>query len=172
MNYLKDKSVYLAGPIHACLDDGVGWRDAITPKLKEYGLQVEDPCKKTIDGFGEVKDDKKLIKKLIKEEKWSEVKEKFYPIVRKDLRCIDKADFIIVYYSPLIPMFGTTAEVIESSHQKKPILVKYDRKELDDFNPWITCYLKSQWLFSEWDDMFKYLGKINSGNIETSHWTL
>ena len=81
MNYLKDKLVYLAGPIHACADDGMGWRESITPKLKEYGLQVEDPCKKTINGFGEVKDDKKKLIDLIKNGEFGEAKKLFYPIV-------------------------------------------------------------------------------------------
>ena len=170
--YLKDKTVYLAGPIHACKDDGIGWRDNITPKLQSYGLLVDDPCKKTIGGFGEVKQDKAYIKQLIKEEKWQEVKEKFYPIVRKDLRSVDKADFIVVAYDPSTSMFGTVHEIVQASHQKKPILVKYDRTTLEHFNPWIMCLIKSQWLFSEWNDMFRYLDKINTGDTETSHWTL
>jgi len=173
MGYLNGKTTYLAGAMHATSDDGVGWRDEITPKLKYlFNLNVEDPCKKTANGFGEVADDKKFMKELIKQEKWEEVREKFYPIVRKDLRCVDKCDFIVSVYDAKLPMFGTINEMVVASWQKKPILVKYSRQQLDVFNPWITCLVKPQWFFHEWDDMFAYLHKINSGVVETSHWGL
>lgn len=173
MGYLEYKSVYLAGPIHSCNDDGIGWRSWITPRLKKsFNLHVEDPSKKSVNGVCEVADDKKRFRQLAFEENWKELKEQFYPIVRKDLRCVDKADFLIAVYDPSLHMFGTIHEIIEASHQKKPILVKYDRSHLKEFNPWITCLVKDNWLFAEWDDMFKYMEKINSGDIETSHWGL
>lgn len=160
--------------MHVPSDDGTGWRDWITPKLKdEFNLIVEDPAKKTINGgLCEVKDDKKRFKELAKREEWEELKDGFYPIVRKDLRCVDKADFIIVVYNPTIHMFGTIHEIIEAAHQKKPILIRYDRDHLDHFNPWLTCLVKPQWLFPTWDSMFEYLTKIDRGDIETSHWGL
>jgi nucleoside 2-deoxyribosyltransferase len=172
--YLDGRNVYLAGPIHGVSDDGTTWRNYLTPILENtYKLQVVDPCKKTTcSGVVEVADDKKRFKQLINEEKWEEIKTEFYPIVRKDLRCVDKADFIIALYDPTIHSVGTIHEIIESAHQKKPILIKYDKAQLDKFNPWITCLIKPQWLFSEWEKMFKYLDKINDGIIETSHWGL
>lgn len=173
MSYLNDRSVYLAGPIHAVDDDGVGWRDDITPLLKErFGVVVNDPSKISANGKVEVADDKKRFKDLIKMEQWAQVKEEFYPIVRKDLRCVDKSDFLIVVYNPCIHMFGTLHELMEAAHQKKPILIKYDREHLDHFNPWLTCLIKPQWLFPTWKAMWMYLDKINKGIIETSHWGL
>ena len=160
--------------MHVPSDDGTGWRDWITPKLQtEFNLIVEDPAKKTVNGgLCEVKDDKKKFKEMAKREDWEQLKEGFYPIVRKDLRCVDKADFIIAVYDPTIASFGTIHEIIEAAHQKKPILVRYDREQLDHFNPWLTCLVKPQWLFPTWEKMFEYLSEIDSGVIETSHWGL
>jgi len=44
MNFLKDKTVYLCGSISLNSNSGVEWREEITPKLLEYGLNVLDPC--------------------------------------------------------------------------------------------------------------------------------
>ena len=159
--------------MHAVDDDGIGWRDWITPILQEkYEVIVEDPSKKTVSGVCEISDDKKRFKQLIKEERWEQIKEEFYPIVRKDLRCVDKSDFLIVVYNPTVHMFGTIHEIMEAAHQKKPILIKYEKSQLDYFNPWITCLVKPQWLFPTWEAMWFYLDKINKGLIETSHWGL
>lgn len=172
MKYLKDKLVYLAGPIHACSDDGMGWRESITPKLLEYGLQVEDPCKKTINGFGEVKDDKKKLIDLIKNGEFGEAKKLFYPIVRKDLRCIDRADFVIVVYDPTVHMFGTIHELVVAHNQRKPILLWFDKNNIEKFNPWCLTLVKEGCIFTEWEAMYKYLDEINKGIFNTSYWTI
>lgn len=172
MTYLNSKSVYLCGPLHACSDDGSSWRNEITPKLKSYGLTVEDPTKKTVNGLGEVGDDKAMFQSLVKQKKFMEAKEAFWPIVRKDLRCVDKADFVIFNYDAYSPTVGTWHELVTAANQKKPILLKYDEKQLDKFNVWVLTFAKSSCIFSEWDDMFSYLDKIDSGILDTSYWTL
>jgi nucleoside 2-deoxyribosyltransferase len=170
--YLNKKSVYLCGPLHACHDDGAGWRDKITPRLLKYGLTVEDPTKKTVDGVGEVGDDKARFQQLLKEKRFDDAKEAFWPIVRKDLRCVDKADFLIFYYDASIPTVGTWHELVTASNQKKPILLVYDETQLEKFNIWVLTFIKSGCIFSNWEDMFEYLNKIDNGEFNTSHWTL
>lgn len=172
MNYLNEKTVYLAGPMHAVEDDGVGWREEIAPLLKKkFGIVAIDPSKrKTIDGRVEIKDDKKYFKELIKNKNFKELKEVFYKVVRKDLKEVDRADLIVAYYNPGVHMFGTIHEMIIASQQKKPILVKYDEEKLDEINPWLFTLIKDNWAFSKWEDMFAYLEEINNGNIDTSHW--
>jgi nucleoside 2-deoxyribosyltransferase len=172
-NYLKDKKVYLAGPIHAVSDDGTGWRDYMTPKLKElFGLVVDDPCKKSATGFTEVKEDKKILKQLIADDKYQEVKEKFYPIVRKDLRSVDQADFLIAVYDPTIHMCGTIHELVVADQQKKPILLWINPDHSQDVNPWIFTFVKSTWIFRDWDKMIAYLKNVDNGIMDSSHWTL
>ncbi len=167
--YLKGKNVYLSGPIHGVADDGKGWREMVSPILSaDYGLNVVDPCKKSI--AGEIGEDKKRFKNLIKEKNFKELKNEFYKIVRADLKMTDQSDFLIVYYSPSVHMFGTIHEMVVASNQKKPILVKYDKEQLDNINPWIFCLIKDNWAFDSWNDMFSYLNKINSGELDSSHW--
>ena len=113
MKYLSGKTCYLCGPLFGENDDGVGWRQSITPILTEkYGIIVDDPTKKTANGVGEVGEDKNNFKKLIKDKKFLECKEKFWPIVRKDLRAVDKADFIIFNYVAGVPTVGTWNELV------------------------------------------------------------
>lgn len=173
MNYLSGKTVYLAGPIHdsKVVDDGIGWRNYITPILKEkYNVIVDDPCQKTLNGMGEVKDDKKMFRELIKTGNFLEVKRLFYPVVKKDLRSVDKCDFMIVVYDPTIHMMGTIAEIILACSQKKPMLMWYDKSKIEHFNPWVLTYFKATSIFTEWEDMFKHLDTINAGVFDTSYW--
>jgi hypothetical protein len=169
MGYLKNKSVYLAGPITNVSDDGVSWRNKITPVLEsKYSIIVDDPCKKTLLGIGEIGADKKYFKDLIKNKEFDKVKKEFYKIIRKDLKSVDKADFLILYHDPAVPTIGTIHELVNAINMKKPVLVICE--DIDNLNPWILTLIKSQWLFTNWNDMIIYLDKIDSGDLDTSHW--
>lgn len=172
MTYLNGKTVYLCGPLHAEKDSGIGWREHITPKLLDYGLVVDDPTKKTVNGVGEVGDDKARFKELILQKKFQQLKEEFWPIVRKDLRSVDRSDFLIFNYVAGVPTVGTYHEIIISSQQKKPILLKYDENELDKFNPWVLTFVKSSWCFSTWEELYEELDRVNNRQFDSSHWTL
>ncbi len=54
MNNLKDMRTYLVGAMDRVPDGGTGWRNAITPTLKELGIEVLDPCDKPIESAKEV----------------------------------------------------------------------------------------------------------------------
>ncbi len=167
MSYLKNKTTYLAGPI-AMIDDCTSWRDYITPILEnKYNIIVQDPCKTTIGGVGEVGADKEYFKKLIREKQYDRVKKEFYKIIRKDLKQVDRSDFIIVYHDPAIPTIGTIHEIINAVNKKSPVLIMCDK---DNINPWLLTLIKSQWLFDSWQKMFDYLDKIHTGEVDSSHW--
>jgi len=171
--YLKNKVVYLCGPLGAVDDDGIGWRREITPHLESLGIIVDDPTKSTASGIGEVADDKKRFRKLILNEDFATLKEQFWPIVRKDLRSVDKSDFLIVNYDAKVPTVGTYDECTRASIQKKPILLKYDKTQLDMFNPWVVTWVKKNEFFSSWEDLIDYLkNKIDNGIFSSSTWTL
>lgn len=170
MNYLKNKSCYLCGPISLDENDGVLWRDKITPKLEEMGVIVRDPCKKT--EHGEIGSDKAYFSSLIKERKFKQVKEEFYRVAKSDLRMVDLSDFLIVEYVPSIPTVGTWHEIVVATHiQHKPVLVHCSEENLDKLNPWLLTLIKDFWLFTSWEQMLDYLSIINSGKIDSSHWT-
>lgn len=164
MNYLSGKSVYLCGPMFACKDDGAGWRNDITPRLLAYGVKVENPVTKTLpNGMGEVEDDKKKFIDLVKDSKFAELKKVFKPIGRKDLRCVDKADFIIAAYTSQVHMFGTIHEIVLASQQKKPILLHMDKKDVEDgtMNPWLTVVSNPSCWFFDWDTLFHHLDCVD-----------
>ena len=173
MGYLEKKVVYLCGPIKAAsdVDSKKSWRNVITPILKKkYKLKVDDPCKITVNGVGEIGKDKEYFKNLIKVKKFDQLKDEFYKIVRKDLKCVDRADILIIYHDPNVPTVGTIHELVAASQSKKPILLKYDPAHLENLNPWIFTFIKSNWIFDSWEKMFEYMNKIDDGDLDSSHW--
>lgn len=175
MRYLKNKCCYLSGPITAANDDGVGWRQEITPKLIELGLKVYDPTTIT-ESVGEVGKHKLLFKKLIKKRNFKKCKELFWPIARRDLRMVDLSDFLIFFYDPDLPMFGTVDEIVTASRlQKKPVLMYVPEEKITKINPWSLVLIKEECIFTDWNKLFKYLEKINKTGpkgSQTSYWTL
>ena len=73
---LNNHRVYLAGPIDNALDDGVGWRQNITPYLKKMGLMILDPTNKPTSQckWNEVGEEKENIQKLVNLERWDELR--------------------------------------------------------------------------------------------------
>jgi nucleoside 2-deoxyribosyltransferase len=172
MHFLKNKTVYLCGNIFGVTNDGKDWREFVSPKLLKIGIKVSNPCLKKTDGSSEVGDDKKKFRKLIMQEKWGEIKEEFWPIIRNDLRSVDKCDFVILNYYPDVPTIGTIHELVVANFEKKPILLKYEKSKLNQFNPWMCVFIKSHHFFSEWDDLFEYLKEVDKGKKDTSLWVM
>lgn len=176
MNYLKGKKVYLSGHIHTLNDDGMTWRNYITPLLEEFDLEVLDPCKKHIksgDGsLSEIGNSKKKFRDMIVNEQWDKVKVDFWPIVRTDLKMVDHCDFVICDYDPTLPTVGTIHELVVATFEKKVILLKYNRDQLESFNPWICTFIKSHHFFADWDLMWEYLEEVDNGKKDTSYWVL
>jgi nucleoside 2-deoxyribosyltransferase len=178
MGYLNGKTTYLAGPMFACADDGAGWRDEMTIKLEQFGVKVENPVKKTLqNGQTEVDEDKRTFKRLIKEKKFDDLRRIFEPIGHADLRCVDKADFLVVVYSARLPMFGTIHEVVKACEQKKPILVKIDINDVNDgiVNPWLTVITKPSCWFLTWEAMIDHLKAVDimqEPEYNPRYWTL
>ena len=153
----------------------MSWREKITPPLEALELDVLDPCKKHIEGSGDLSEigkSKEKFKQLVMTERWDEVKKQFWPIVRTDLRMVDHCDFVILKYDPTVPTVGTIHELVVATFEKKVILLKYDRSQLDKFNSWMATFIKSHHFFAEWNDMYTYLERVNQGELDTSYWVL
>jgi len=172
MGYLNDKSVYLCGAMQMTSDDGIGWRDYITPTLKKYGLNISDPTRKQCHSAQEIGDNKELFKSLRLKQDFKQLKKVFMPVARWDLRSVDKADFLIVAYDPCIPTVGTIDEIVIANMQRKPILMKYDPKKMEQFSSWMVVRIEPEHMFPTWKKMFKYLDSIDKGNIDPDYWTL
>lgn len=170
--YLKGKACYLAGAMQNAPNSGIEWRLEITPKLKDLGITVHDPTHKISSVAEEIGENKDSFRKLILQEKWNDLKEIFKPVAKWDLRRVDLSDFIIVNYLPLCPSVGTFHEMVVCSWQNKPILFKYNRDDLQYFNPWISVLVRPEHLFSSWESLFNYLNIVNSGNADKDTWTI
>jgi hypothetical protein len=176
MGYLSGKTCYLTGPITAVADDGVTWRNSVTGALEGFGVIVDDPTKTTVGGAGDIGKDKARFKELIAQKKFKECKEAFWPVARKDLRSVDKSDFLIFNYEPKVPMFGTIDEIVTASRfQKKPVLMHVAEKDIKDVNPWSLVLVKTECIFTSWQEMMVYLKNIDEKGptgSQTSYWTL
>jgi hypothetical protein len=169
LHYLAEKTTYLAGNIHTTKqsDYGVKWREDLIPRLTQMNIKVINPC---TEGVGDSAKDQIYFKELIAKRDFITLKKDFYKVIRKDLKAVDKSDFLIFYHNPTLPTIGSIHEVINASNQKKPVLIMCDEKDLDHLNPWLLTIIKPQWLFTTWDNMFTYLYKIDNGELDTSHW--
>jgi nucleoside 2-deoxyribosyltransferase len=177
MNYLSGKKVYLSGPIMNSSDDGVEWRKDITPVLENrFQLEILDPCQKHIalgdNRLNEIGESKKKFRELILNENWDQVKKDFWPIVRTDLRLVDHCDFIILDHDPTIPTVGTIHELVVATFEKKVVLLKYSKDQLESFNPWMATFIKPHHFFPTWDLMWNYLEEVDNGLKDTSYWVL
>ena len=174
MNYLSGKSCYLAGPIKECKDDGVLWRKKIGGVLKDrFKIKVLDPTKIKLNGFGEIKDDKKYFSDLLSAGKFDNVKKDFFCIVKKDLHLVDSSNLMIFYYLPTISTVGGIHELVVAQNEKKPILMYVDKENYKYINPWILTFVKTKHIFNNWNKMFKFLDKIDKHGVTknvSSHW--
>lgn len=114
---------YLAGPIEFDKDTGgAKWRDAITPDLDMVGIYIQDPCKTE-----PLVTDMTVIEAQDKFNGWissghyDKFSEKMKKIVQKDMRMVNRSDFIIVHLFPDIPTTGTIHEMAEAWRLRKPI---------------------------------------------------
>lgn len=172
MNYLNGKACYLAGAMQNAQNSGIQWRLDITPKLESFGLEVYDPTHKMSSIAEEIGENKDKFRSLILNEQWVELKEEFKPVAKWDLRRVDLSDFIIINYIPYTASVGTWQELTICSSQNKPILLKYNKEDLQQFNPWISVLTRPEHLFSSWDLLFQYLEKVNEGHGDRDTWTI
>lgn len=164
INRLKNQRVYLAGAIDRVADKGVGWRDSITPFLKNLGLIVFDPLKKTCD-VGLEDDNVHKLKKTYKANgEYDKLTKIMKEIRNTDLRMVDISDFLIVNINIEHHACGTYEEMSLANRSKKPILIHVEqgKKQTPD---WLFGKIPHQWFFSNWDDLKNYLASVNSDEI-------
>lgn len=170
MGYLKRKVVYLSGPIAAVKNEKYPWNREAKKVVKSFGIKVIDPVKQKIDGLGETKEHKQYFKELLKKKKFKKVKELFWPILRRDLRATDVANFLIWYYDPEIPTTGATHEVVNAAGLQKPVLMFIPEEKLGQVSPWALTFSKHTQIFTKWDNMKEYLKKIDNKQFDSSKW--
>lgn len=145
-------NVYLCGPITALVDDGIEWREYITPKIKALGLNVIDPTKVQVDGHGEVGEHKAYYKKLVINRKLDQLKKEFQVIIDKDLDAVKSSRFIIFSYDPSTPMVGSIEELVLAKNLGHIVLMHCEESKIYSLNPWILNYIdSSSFLYTDWN---------------------
>jgi len=124
---LKLFYTYLAGAIEQDTEDGgQSWRNVITPTLDKMGIFVADPCKTEPLATGmDVVTAQDQFNRWIKGGRYDLFAEKFELVVQKDMRMVNRSDFIIVHLFPDIGTTGTIHEMARAWRLKKPIYLIY-----------------------------------------------
>ena len=161
MNRLKGQRAYLAGAIDRVPDRGAGWRNTITPFLKDIGVVVYDPLNKPTD-IGLEDEPTCFLKNQYKtQENWEDFSSIMKIIRSVDLRLVDKSDFLIVNLDLNIHPCGTYEEIFWANRQKKPIIIHVEqgKKQSPD---WLFGTIPHQMIFSNWMEVRNYINNINS----------
>ena len=161
---------YLAGPIDNATDDGVGWRQLTTPYLLERGVQILDPTDKPVSQcrFNEIGDEKDMINKMVKLERWDELRDIAKEIVLIDLRMVEVADFLIAYIDPDMHICGTYDEIFEALRHRKPTLVVHKGGK-SRMSMWLRGKLNHNFVFESFEDVFNYIDALHDGTVEPDY---
>lgn len=154
-NYLRNKRVYLSGPIENDNSAKHNWRDNPKKILK---------TKFKIDLFDPFDDPKQVFANDLYEARKNKDYEAIAKIakgfVRKDLAMVDRADFIIAYLPYQVPTCGTHHEIINSNNAKKPTLLICPEGKWN-IPLWYYGFIPHECMFSNWNDLYNYLQEVN-----------
>ncbi len=163
MGKLANDIVYLAGPIENLQDRGTQWRKQVTDVLRaKYKIGIIDPCDKPSDYAMEDPATMQRVTKLREEGRFDEYVEWAKRMVGIDYRSVHKSDFLILYIDKDVHMCGSYVEMAIATQERKPILIvcKQGKRKISGF-PW--GMIPHQMMFNNFDDMFVYLDKVDSG---------
>lgn len=131
-NRIGSIRVYLSGPMQYTADDGVGWRQKLTPELIKVGIDpnnILDPLS-TRTGKLSVQDENKRLKFYKETDNYEGVKEVSRTLIRHDLRMVDVSDCLVLgvesQNGEMPRTYGTVHEIIVAVEQHKPIFILSD----------------------------------------------
>ena len=166
MLYLKDKRMYLSGPIENSQEDN--WRDLPKQKLtEEFGVNVfdpfEDPKQQWVPALVKAK----------KEKDFETIIKITHDFVRKDLSMVDHSHFLIAYLPHKVSTTGTVHEIINSNNAKKPTLLVTNTNDISDIPLWYWGFISPEFMFPNWDALFEYLEQVDKGHHQNNRrWNL
>jgi hypothetical protein len=153
MSTFQDVVFYLAGPIDAAADEGIGWRRQIRNWAAdlELGIKFIDPSDKPPIFRKETSHEKVEIKDLKKRGNWREIVMRVKDLQRHDLRAVDIADVVVAYVDHDVHMCGTYFEVQRAHSQGKPmfLVVKGGRAKCP---PWLFGLVDPSHMFDSLED--------------------
>lgn len=169
---LYKTTTYLAGNLENTSDATI-WREELTEKLNQLGINVLDPTKQFLtEQVTENEQDRINVKIWRENKEFKRIHDFLVPIIRRDLRAIDYSSFVIVKIEPDKASYGTIHELIIASIQRKPILILIDNIKLMPI--WLIGLVNMDFCFEKIDDLMNYLKQVNEGKIplDTKYWKL
>jgi hypothetical protein len=158
---LRNQRVYLAGAMDRVPDRGSTWRDNITPFLENLGLTVFNPIKKPCLEGNEDHETHSYKTKLKSSGQYDELAMIMKGIRAVDLRLVDISDFLIVNIDVDVHACGTYEEISLANRSKKPILIHIEQGK-SHAPDWLFGTIPHQMIFSNWDELKRYLNQVNS----------
>ena len=180
MGYLKGTNCYLSGAID-CDDTNSNWRPAVKQVLKSrFEIDVFDP----FNDHKQMKHDDLIQAKNNKD--WKTVQDIAWRFVRKDLKQVEKSDFLIANITcktrvehisggiqavtRQIPTTGTIHEIIESDNHHNPTLIVCEYG-IEYIPSWLIGFIKLDYLFDSWNSLYFYLNAVNNGEkMDDQRW--
>jgi hypothetical protein len=159
MGYLAGRQCYLSGAIEHGTE-GFNWRTEPIQILKErFQINVFDP-------FDDPK--QQWAPKLHDAREncdFDTMEEVATDFVGKDLSMVDLSNMLIAYLPYKVATTGTTHEIIEAVHAKKPVLLVCPQGK--QYNPyWYFGFIKHHYMFGSWEDLYAYLAEVDAGNMK------
>jgi len=163
MGPLYNTNCYLSSPIEFDNLGATNWRQDVCDCLKEkFGINVFDPSK-------DIKQDSVVKMDIaLENEDYDTVENICKMFTKKDLAVIDRSDFLIAASIKGIPTTGVPCEIIHAINLKKPVMI-VATKGKKTASKWYFGNLKHQYIFGNWDDLYKYLQEVNEYKHVNNH---
>jgi len=172
MNILRKTKTYLIGPMEYA--DGRGWRETMTPFLKNKGITVFDPYKKPfINAPEEDESTHSRLGALMKKGEYSQVADHFKKVRAFDLSMVDRSDFIIAHIDPNVPTFGTIEELVVAVKMKRPTFIVVEGGK-QNTPLWIMGMIPHKYIYNSFEEVQDMLTEIDNGkkSIDSDRWRL
>jgi len=162
MNRLNGLYGYLSGPIDFAENLGADWRNEITPYLESKNVRVDDPLKHSFYAQEEIDSVKRPRMKMLEDEgRFEELRSEMKEVIHWDLRCVDRASFVIVNYDNSVHMCGTYEEIFKANNQCKPVLLKLSCPR-NKLSKWMYGRFPPEHMFESWGELQLYVDNIDS----------
>lgn len=160
MSFLENRRLYLSGPLELC--DDLNWREKPSEILKnEFKVDLFDP-------FQDPKQQRvEELNAARKARDFETVAAIAHDFVKKDLTMVDRSDLVVAYLPYKVPTTGTHEEIFRANLSKKPVCLVADG-DLFHLPTWYFGYVKKEFMFDDWEQLFKYFRLVNQG-LATSH---
>lgn len=158
----------MAGPMDDVdIDQSRDWRDWLTEKLNEIGIETLNPITKYGDGYGTVRQKFAIWGKFGNIDAIRQVVAT--QIIPADIKMVQDSDFVTLYISPKgHEICGSYGEMTLAFYLGKPVYI-VTRRKLKPLNipKWaVGCSKK---IFSNWEDYLQYIKEKWVNGRKRSH---